>query len=48
MVLRALADDNATLEQGDRVTIDSIRNHTAYRRRFGRGRRLIATDGKIF
>ena len=27
MVLRALADDNATLEQRDRVTIDSIRNH---------------------
>ena len=29
MVLRALADDNAKLEQRDRVTIDSIRNHTA-------------------
>jgi hypothetical protein len=29
MVLRALGDDNATLEQRDRVTIDSIRNHTA-------------------
>ena len=29
MVLRALGDDNAKLEQGDRVTIDSIRNHTA-------------------
>jgi hypothetical protein len=28
MVLRALGDDNATLEQRDRVTIDSIRNHT--------------------
>jgi hypothetical protein len=27
MVLRALDDDNATLEQRDRVTIDSIRNH---------------------
>jgi hypothetical protein len=27
MVLRALADDNATLEQSDRVTIDSVRNH---------------------
>jgi predicted house-cleaning noncanonical NTP pyrophosphatase (MazG superfamily) len=27
MVLRALGDDNATLEQHDRVTIDSIRNH---------------------
>jgi hypothetical protein len=27
MVLRALGDDNATLEQPDRVTIDSIRNH---------------------
>ena len=27
MVLRALGDDNATLEQRDRVTIDSIRNH---------------------
>jgi hypothetical protein len=29
MVVRALGDDNATLEQRDRVTIDSIRNHTA-------------------
>ena len=29
MVLRALGDDNATFEQRDRVTIDSIRNHTA-------------------
>jgi hypothetical protein len=29
MVLRALADDNATRERRDRVTIDSIRNHTA-------------------
>jgi hypothetical protein len=28
MVLRALGDDNATLEQRDRVTIDSIRNHS--------------------
>jgi hypothetical protein len=28
MVLRALADDNAKLEKNDRVTIDSIRNHT--------------------
>ena len=28
MVLRALGDDNATLEKRDRVTIDSIRNHT--------------------
>ena len=28
MVLRALGDDNATLEKGDQVTIDSIRNHT--------------------
>src|SRR4029079_11707491 len=27
MVLRALGDDNATLEQGDQVIIDSIRNH---------------------
>jgi len=27
MVLRALGDDNATLEPRDRVTIDSIRNH---------------------
>ena len=27
MVLRALGDDNAQLEQRDRVTIDSIRNH---------------------
>jgi hypothetical protein len=31
MVLRALGDDNATLEQHNRVTIDSIRNHTARR-----------------
>jgi hypothetical protein len=29
MVLRALGDDNAKLEKQDRVTIDSIRNHTA-------------------
>src|SRR6478672_9235973 len=29
MVLRALGDDNTNLEQCDRVTIDSIRNHTA-------------------
>jgi hypothetical protein len=29
MVLRALADDNAKLDRCDRVTIDSIRNHTA-------------------
>jgi hypothetical protein len=29
MILRALGDDNATLQQGDRVTIDSIRNNTA-------------------
>src|SRR4029077_13287561 len=29
MVLRALGEDNAKLEQRDRVTIDSIRNHTA-------------------
>src|ERR1700754_4673215 len=28
MVLRALGDDNAKLQQRDRVTIDSIRNHT--------------------
>jgi hypothetical protein len=28
MVLRALGDDNAKLGQCDRVTIDSIRNHT--------------------
>ena len=27
MVLRALGDDNATLEQRDQVTIDSVRNH---------------------
>jgi len=27
MVVRALGDDNATLEKGDQVTIDSIRNH---------------------
>ena len=29
MVLRALGDDNAKLDKRDRVTIDSIRNHTA-------------------
>jgi hypothetical protein len=29
MVLRALGDDNAELDQRDRVTVDSIRNHTA-------------------
>jgi len=29
MVLRALGDDNGKLEKRDRVTIDSIRNHTA-------------------
>jgi len=29
MVLRALGDDNATLEKRDQVTIDSIRNHAA-------------------
>jgi hypothetical protein len=29
MILRATADDNAKLEKPDRVTIDSIRNHTA-------------------
>ncbi len=29
MVLRALEDDNVQLQNGDRVTIDSIRNHTA-------------------
>jgi hypothetical protein len=28
MVLRALGDDNAMLDKRDRVTIDSIRNHT--------------------
>jgi hypothetical protein len=28
MIVRALGDDNTTLEQRDRVTIDSIRNHT--------------------
>jgi len=31
MVLRAIGDDNATLEQRDRVTIDSIRNLTVRR-----------------
>jgi hypothetical protein len=31
MVLRAIGDDNAKLEQGDRVTIDSIRNHATRR-----------------
>lgn len=29
MILRALEDDNTELKNGDRVTIDSIRNHTA-------------------
>jgi hypothetical protein len=29
MILRALEDDNAKLENGVQVTIDSIRNHTA-------------------
>jgi hypothetical protein len=29
MILRALGDDNAALDKRDRVTIDSIRNHTA-------------------
>jgi hypothetical protein len=29
MILRALGDANATLNKGDRVTIDSIRNHAA-------------------
>src|SRR6476661_5376800 len=29
LVLRAPGDDNAKLEKGDRVTIDSIRNHAA-------------------
>ena len=28
MVLRALAADNAELDKSDRVTIDSVRNHT--------------------
>ena len=28
MILRALRDDNATLDKPDRVTVDSIRNHT--------------------
>ncbi len=28
MILRTLRDDNATLDKPDRVTIDSIRNHT--------------------
>ena len=28
MILRALRDDNAKLDKADRVTIDSIRNHT--------------------
>jgi len=31
-------DDNATLEQRDRVTIDSIRNHTARHFRSSRWR----------
>ena len=29
MVLRALGDDNNKLDKSDRVTVDSIRNHTA-------------------
>ena len=29
MILRALEEDNAKLDKRDRVTIDSIRNHTA-------------------
>ncbi len=29
-VLRALGDDNANLEQHDRVTIDSVRNHCGW------------------
>src|SRR6476469_6292190 len=29
MVLRALGDDNTTLDKRDRVTADSIRKHTA-------------------
>ena len=28
MILRAVEEDNATLRKPDRVTIDSIRNHT--------------------
>src|SRR6516164_5952996 len=28
MILRAIADDNTRLDKRDRVTIDSIRNHT--------------------
>ena len=28
MILRALEEDNAKLDKRDRVTIDSIRNHT--------------------
>jgi hypothetical protein len=28
MILRTLRDDNATLDKPDRITIDSIRNHT--------------------
>ena len=27
MVLRALGEDNAALDKGDRITIDSVRNH---------------------
>jgi hypothetical protein len=29
MIVRALEEENATLDKSDRVTIDSIRNHTA-------------------
>jgi len=29
MILRAIADDNTRLDKRDRITIDSIRNHTA-------------------
>ena len=36
MVLRTLGDDNAKLEKCDRVTIDSVRNHTVRTSRFSR------------
>ena len=55
MIVRALAADNAELDQCDRVTVDSIRNHTArhfpvqnvaratYRRSWSAGQRRTAS-----
>jgi hypothetical protein len=45
MVLRALGDDNAALDKCDRVTIDSIRNHTT--RHFPVQNTARATDREI-